>query len=46
MLRLAGFKTVYLSAREQSASPVMRNEAFFDNEDNKFVMYMEAVKTL
>ena len=44
MLRLAGFKSIYLSSREQSASPVMRNEAYFDNEDNKFVMYMEAVK--
>jgi hypothetical protein len=44
MMSLAGFKSIYLSAREQSASPVMRNEIYFDNEDNKFVMYMEAVK--
>jgi predicted SAM-dependent methyltransferase len=44
MLRSAGFQTVYISDREQSASPVMRNEAYFDNIDNKFVMYMEAVK--
>lgn len=44
MLGQAGFKSVYLSAREQSASPVMRNNAYFDNIDNKFVMYMEAVK--
>ena len=44
MLGLAGFKTIYLSDREQSASPVMRNETYFDNIDNKFVMYMEAVK--
>jgi ubiquinone/menaquinone biosynthesis C-methylase UbiE len=45
MLSEAGFKTVYLSSREQSASPVMRNEAYFDNEDNRFAMYMEAVKS-
>jgi ubiquinone/menaquinone biosynthesis C-methylase UbiE len=45
MLNQAGFKTVYLSTREQSAAPVMRNEVYFDNEDNKFVMYMEAVKS-
>jgi predicted SAM-dependent methyltransferase len=44
MLSMAGFKSIYLSTREQSASPVMRNEVYFDNEDNKFVMYMEAVK--
>jgi hypothetical protein len=25
---------------------VMRNETCFDNEDNKFVMYMEAVKLI
>jgi hypothetical protein len=43
-LKEAGFNTVYLSLREQSAAPVMRNETYFDNEDNKFVMYMEAVK--
>jgi len=45
MLRRAGFTSVYLSLREQSAAAVMRNEVYFDNEDNKFVMYMEAVKT-
>lgn len=45
MLKQAGFKTVYLSTREQSAAPVMRNEVYFDNEDNKFVMYMEAKKS-
>lgn len=44
MLNMAGFKSIYLSAREQSSSPVMRDEVYFDNEDNKFVMYMEAVK--
>jgi len=44
MLRKAGFETIYLSQREQSAAPVMRNTTYFDNEDNKFVMYMEAVK--
>jgi predicted SAM-dependent methyltransferase len=44
MLSLAGFKSVYLSAPEQSASPVMRNELFFDNEHIKVMMYMEAVK--
>ncbi len=45
MLTLAGFETVYVSQKEQSVSPVMRNEAHFDNIDNKFVMYMEAVKS-
>jgi hypothetical protein len=45
MLREAGFETIYLSQRQQSAAPVMRNEAYFDNEDNRFVMYMEAIKT-
>lgn len=44
MLKKAGFKTIYLSSREQSASPVMRNPVYFDNYDNKFVMYMEAAK--
>jgi len=43
-LGLAGFKTIYLSAPEQSASPVMRNELFFDNDHLKVMMYMEAVK--
>ena len=45
LLREAGFETVYLSQREQSAAPVLRNTAYFDNEDNRFVMYMEAVRT-
>jgi hypothetical protein len=45
MLGAAGFKAIYYSTREQSASPVLRNNAYFDNEDNRFVMYMEAVKT-
>lgn len=45
MLRAAGFKTIYYSTRQQSASPVLRNEAYFDNEDNRFDMYMEAVKS-
>lgn len=44
MLTEAGFKTVYLSSREQSASPVMRNTVYFDNKAHKTVMYMEAVK--
>lgn len=44
MLSLAGFKLIYRSMPGQSASPVMRNELFFDNYDNRFVMYMEAVK--
>jgi hypothetical protein len=44
MLDNAGFKSVYLSAPEQSAAFVMRNELFFDNEHNKVMMYMEAVK--
>jgi predicted SAM-dependent methyltransferase len=44
MLRRAGFTWFYVSMREQSAAPVLRNEVYFDNDDNKFVMYMEAVK--
>jgi hypothetical protein len=44
MLSLAGFTSFYVSMREQSAAPVLRNEVYFDNDDNKFVMYMEAVK--
>lgn len=43
-LRAAGFATVYLSGCEQSASPVLRNTAHFDNVFNRFMMYMEAVK--
>lgn len=44
MLSQAGFKSMHLSAPEQSASPVMRNEFYFDNEHNKVMMYMEAIK--
>jgi hypothetical protein len=44
MLGLAGFKTIYSSAPEQSASPVLRNNYYFDNEHIKVMMYMEAVK--
>jgi hypothetical protein len=44
MLSNAGFKNIYLSAPEQSAALVMRNELYFDNEHNKVMMYMEAVK--
>jgi predicted SAM-dependent methyltransferase len=44
MLYNSGFRSVYFSTRGQSGAPVMRNEAYFDNEDNKFVMYIEAVK--
>jgi len=44
MLRNAGFNNVYLSSMLQSSSPVMRNEFYFDNYDNGFVFYMEAVK--
>lgn len=43
-LRNAGFNIVYISSKLQSASPVMRNEVYFDNYDNNFVFYMEAVK--
>ena len=43
-LREAGFETVYRSAAEQSASPVMRNEVYFDNRFQKCMFYMEAVK--
>jgi len=43
-LEAAGFGTVYLSAREQSASPVLRNLAYFDNVFERFMLFMEAVK--
>lgn len=45
MLRLAGFTTMYLSAAEQSACPVLRNEHYFDNVFQKCMLYMEAIKT-
>jgi SAM-dependent methyltransferase len=45
MLRKAGFKIVYRSAAEQSSSPVMRNEVYFDNRFQKCMFYMEAMKT-
>lgn len=44
MLNIAGFNSIYRSAAEQSASPVMRNEYYFDNDHMKVMMYMEAVK--
>jgi SAM-dependent methyltransferase len=44
-LSKAGFKTIYLSAAEQSASPVMRNEDYFDNVCNRFMVFMEAKKS-
>lgn len=44
MLAQAGFKTIYLSQPEQSASPVLRNANYFDNMDNRVMLYMEAVK--
>lgn len=44
MLNHAGFKSIYLSSPEQSASPVLRNSFYFDNVHNKVMMYMEAVK--
>ena len=43
MLFRAGFKTIYLSAPEQSASPVLRNEFYFDNLCNKAMLYMEVI---
>jgi len=43
MLSMAGFKTIYLSAPEQSASPVLRNDFYFDNMCNRVMLYMEAV---
>ncbi len=43
MLSQAGFNTIYLSAPEQSASPVLRNEYYFDNMCNKVMLYMEAI---
>jgi predicted SAM-dependent methyltransferase len=45
MLLLAGFKSIYLSAPDQSASPVLRNNYYFDNDHNNVMMYVEAVKT-
>ena len=44
MLGLAGFDAIYVSAPQQSATPVLRNPHFFDNEHNRVMMYMEAVK--
>jgi hypothetical protein len=46
MLHRAGFRTVYASAAEQSASPVMRNRNYFDNEFQPCMLYAEAVKDL
>jgi hypothetical protein len=43
MLTQAGFGSVYVSAAEQSASPVLRNEHYFDNLFNKVMLYVEAV---
>ncbi len=43
MLKSAGFKTVYLSSAEQSMAPVLRNEYYFDNINNKTMLYMEAI---
>jgi hypothetical protein len=43
MLAQAGFKTIYLSQPEQSASPVLRNDNYFDNMTNRTMLYMEAV---
>ena len=43
MLKSAGFKTVYLSQAEQSMAPVLRNEYYFDNINNKTMLYMEAI---
>jgi predicted SAM-dependent methyltransferase len=44
MLREAGFETAYASAAEQSSCPVMRNRLYFDNQFQRCMMYMEAVK--
>lgn len=44
MLGEAGFEMIYVSAPQQSAVPVLRNPHFFDNEHNRVMMYMEAVK--
>lgn len=43
MLKEAGFNNIYLSAAEQSRSPVLRNEYYFDNYSNRTLFYMEAV---
>jgi SAM-dependent methyltransferase len=45
MLSLAGFETIYLSAPEQSISPVLRNEFYFDNMCNKVMLYMEVINS-
>jgi predicted SAM-dependent methyltransferase len=45
MLGAAGFTKVYVSAPEQSAAPVLRNNYYFDNEHIKVMMYMEGVKS-
>jgi SAM-dependent methyltransferase len=43
-LAAAGFETAYLSAPQQSACPVLRNPAYFDNVFIRFLFHMEAVK--
>ena len=44
MLRIAGFKNIYISGHGQSFCPVMRNTYFFDTTHPKISLYMEAVK--
>jgi SAM-dependent methyltransferase len=44
MLAKAGFNNIYLSCPEQSASVVMRNEAYFDNVYNRYMLFMEVRK--
>lgn len=44
MLSNAGFKEYFRSAPGQSSVQILRNEAFFDNEHLKVMMYMEAIK--
>lgn len=43
-MRSVGFETVYRSGYSQSASPVLRNTAYFDNTHPKFSLYVEAVR--
>jgi len=44
MLRLAGFKNIYLSAYGQSMSPVLRNTYYFDSTCPRASIYVESNK--
>ena len=43
-LKVAGFKNIVVSARDQSFNPVLRDERYFDNTEPKLSLYIEAIK--